>query len=559
MERLFWPLTVAMLACLAATQALSVRQESQTWDEDLEIASGYSYLKTGEYRIIGEHPPLARVLQALPLVFLDAGIPASYPSWQKGDYDQFSRDFLYHNRLPADTILFAARSIAILTTLCLGLAIALWTRSRFGAAAALFALLLFSFDPTVIANGRYAKHDIPVTLFAFLACAAWGAFLRERRISRLFAAGLCFGLALVTKFSALFLIPVFVVLYLVRWIGRREGSGMHFAGSMAAVVVIALAVGAAAYAPYAGMLRPIGRAERLANPSLQMLRDIKVTDPIGRVLTWTGGRLGLQAHPFFTGLAEFATHSSGGHPSYLLGSISENGWWYYFPVAFAVKTPVATLIALILCAVLALRVIRLRKIDFDWYVLFVPVALYMAFTMWAKVDIGIRHLLPIYPFLFIAIGAGLVGMEWKLKKPALLALAGLLVLESAAIYPHYLAFFNRAAGGPGAGPRYLLDSNIDWGQDLKHLKAYMVAHQLPSVCTCYFGRGDMTYYGIEYEETPSTWQAEQRAKVDCVAAISVTPLHDLYVDPGRFAWLRDKKPMATIGYSIYLYDLRKPR
>jgi len=182
--------------------------------------------------------------------------------------------------------------MAILTTLCLGLAIALWTRSRFGPAAALFALLLFSFDPTVIANGRYTKHDIPVTLFAFLACAAWGAFLRDRRISRLVWAGLCFGLALVTKFSALFLVPVFALLYLIRWIERREGSAGHFVASMGAVAVIALAVGLAAYAPYARMLRPVGRAERVANPSIPMLRDIHATDPIGRLLRWTGGRLG---------------------------------------------------------------------------------------------------------------------------------------------------------------------------------------------------------------------------------------------------------------------------
>src|SRR5947199_10114097 len=106
-----------MLACLAARQELSVRQESQTWDEDLEIASGYSYLKTGEYRIIVEHPPLARVLQALPLVFLDAGAPASYLSWQKCDYDQFSRDFLYRNRLPADTIRSSVCPCDLLTTL----------------------------------------------------------------------------------------------------------------------------------------------------------------------------------------------------------------------------------------------------------------------------------------------------------------------------------------------------------------------------------------------------------------------------------------------------------
>src|SRR5437660_12200072 len=134
MKRAFWPLTVALLVCLAATQTLSVRQESQTWDEHLEIASGYTYLKTGDYWIIREHPPLARVIQALPLLFLGASLPVNHPTWAQRDADEFSLEFLYHNRVDPDTILFAARLMSLLLTVSLALAIAVWTPARFGPA-----------------------------------------------------------------------------------------------------------------------------------------------------------------------------------------------------------------------------------------------------------------------------------------------------------------------------------------------------------------------------------------------------------------------------------------
>jgi hypothetical protein len=144
--------------------------------------------------------------------------------------------------------------------------------------------------------------------------------------------------------------------------------------------------------------------------------------------------------------------------------------------------------------------------------------------------------------------------------PAVVAVALVgLAVESLAIYPHYLAFFNAAVGGPKAGPRYLLDSNIDWGQDVKKLKAYMVAHNIPRVCVVYFGTGDLTYYRVEYEDLPRTAELEQRRNLDCVAAASVTPLYGLYSTPESYRWLREREPMARIGYSIYLYDLRQPR
>src|SRR5207245_718871 len=122
-------------------------------------------------------------------------------------------------------------------------------------------------------------------------------------------------------------------------------------------------------------------------------------------------------------------------------------------------TPVATLAAILLCVVIGVRRFRFNRIDFDWYILLTPIVLYTAFAMAVRVHIGIRHLLPVYPFLFIAVGAGLARMDWRYKKPALLTVMSLLIVESLSIYPHYLAFFNAAFGGPRNGPRYLLDSN----------------------------------------------------------------------------------------------------
>jgi 4-amino-4-deoxy-L-arabinose transferase-like glycosyltransferase len=568
-ERFFWPLVLLLLAVLGTVQALSVRQESQTWDEGFELASGYSYLKTGEYRISLEHPPLARVIAALPLLWLDPRVPVEHPSWEQRKIYEFGLEFLHFNRVDADTLLQAARLPMILLTLGLGLAMALWTRRKLGAAAALFALLLFAFDPNVIANGRYVKNDVAVTLFAFLSCAAWGGFLENRRKFRLVLAAVSFGLALATKFSAVFLVPVFVLLGLLAWWRRREEFPVRRLALWLAVVMgVAGLVVVAVYAPYARSLAPVSHAARLKNPAIRMLEDTVIPyTKTGETLAWLGRRLGLQSHPFLEGIAVFAYHNAAGHQAYLLGMRSEHGWWYYFPVAFLVKTPVATLLALAIGLILAVRLAfaaplkalpgRLRAARFCWFVLVVPILVYVPLAMASTINCGVRHLLPIYPFLFVLLGAGLVSLSrYGLVVRGLIV--GLLIVESAAIYPHYLAFFNAAAGGPGNGPRYLLDSNLDWGQDAKKLKTYVTEHNIARVCTCYFGSARLGSYGIfPVDDVPDTKDLKWRERVDCVAAVSATTLYGLYNPVERFAWLRERKPMAKIGYSIYLYDLRK--
>jgi hypothetical protein len=176
--------------------------------------------------------------------------------------------------------------------------------------------------------------------------------------------------------------------------------------------------------------------------------------------------------------------------------------------------------------------------------------------MASNINIGIRHLLPIYPFVFVLAGATLAAWSGKRKAMVLGVLGAALVAESLAIYPHYLAFFNVLSGGPANGPNLLVDSNLDWGQDVKKLKRYMDRHAIPRVCMAYFGTADLDYYGLPYDTLAHERTEAEAMSRDCVLAVSATLLEGVYLPDDSFAWLRERKPTARVGYSIYVYDLR---
>jgi hypothetical protein len=175
-------------------------------------------------------------------------------------------------------------------------------------------------------------------------------------------------------------------------------------------------------------------------------------------------------------------------------------------------------------------------------------------------NIGYRHLLPVYPFLPILVTAILFSALRERRRALAVIIAGAAVLhigEAFRIYPDHLAFFNLFAGGPARGPAYLLDSNLDWGQDVIQLRRWLDAHGNPPVCFTYFGTADTAHYGVPSTTLPKTWETAERARRDCVAAISATLLHDVYLEPGAYRWLRQMRPSGHAGWSIYLYDLRK--
>ncbi|MBI1791609.1 MAG: glycosyltransferase family 39 protein [Acidobacteria bacterium] len=492
---------------MAAAQWTSIVQESQTWDEAVHLAAGLSYLKTRDFRMNPEHPPLGKTLDALPLLWMDVGLPLAHPSWGQHDELTFGGIFLYQNRLPADTILLAARSVTILLALVLAVSLAVWTRKHFGAPAALLALFLCATDPNLIAHGRYVTTDLIAALFIFLTVVSWIRYLTTHRDRDLVVAGALLGLALASKFSCVVLAPVLALLALLR---RPVPRRAVLVLGIAALVVAAL------YAP----------------------------------------RFRFPSHLYLTGLADVWEHNRSGHSSYLLGQISESGWWYYFPVVFAVKTPLAVL--LLLAAGLWWVAARRVRPSFEQISLALAAAVFFAASMAARINLGVRHILPVYPLLFIVLATIVAQAPNGLLKRLLLGGAlALQLYESARIYPHYLAFFNLAAGGPKAGPRYLLDSNIDWGQDVKKLAAYLKARDIPGVCIAYFGNANFEYYKVGADYLPHTDEPDKRAQFDCVAAASVTPLYGLYTAPGNYDWLRRMPPTAKIGYSIYVWDLRK--
>ena len=425
--------------------------------------------------------------------------------------------------------------------------LAWWTQRKFGALAAIIALTLFVFDPTVIAHGRYVKSDMLFTLLSFLAVIAWVSYVQRPRATALVAAGVALGLAAACKFSAVFLFPTLLLLGLrLKWRGVRAWAA---ATGIAVVVVLCF------YAPEAPKLIPVSRNERLTHADWHPLRDVIRRDTFtGKALAWVGSRLGWRDHSLLVGVAQLEAEDNSGQPAFLFGEFSLTGWWYYFPAAFLVKTPVATLAAIGLALVLGL--IAWRPPNFLTLALLLPVAIYLAIVMTSNLNIGIRHLLPIYPFLFVLVGATLAAWNGKSKAVVVGVLGAALAAESLAIFPHYLAFFNVLSGGPANGPNLLVDSNLDWGQDVKKLKRYVDQHAIPRVCMAYFGTADLDYYGLPYDTLAHERAEAEAMSRDCVLAVSATLLEGVYLPDDSFAWLRERKPTARVGYSIYVYDLR---
>ena len=190
-----------------------------------------------------------------------------------------------------------------------------------------------------------------------------------------------------------------------------------------------------------------------------------------------------------------------------------------------------------------------------------PPAIYLLSCMVASLNLGVRYLIPAYPFLFILAAAIVVRLGPVLIGRAARPIVGLILIglavESLVAYPHYLAFFNVLAGGPSAGDRYLVDSNLDWGQDAIRLNSYLRSRSESRACVAYFGTADLSYYGITVEPLPVTWDIHGREAANCLAAVSTTVLHDVGVAKGSYSWLRDLRPIDRVGYSIYIYDLRR--
>jgi hypothetical protein len=572
--RVFWPAVACVAAVVGTLEIRSALCETQTWDEGIHISAGYAYLARGDYSWNIEHPPLVKLISALPLISLHLDVPSPVFEGKRRDQVQFGIDFLYHNQVHADSILMAARSANILLTLLFAAALAWWTRRRFGPAAGLLAVALCAFDPNLMAHGRYVTTDFPVTVFYFFACVLWVEYLERGTFRSLLPAAFVFTLAMVTKFSAVLLIPVLTVLYAVRWAQKpREFPLRRLAIAAATPFTMLLVAVILVYWP---------ETVRCFATQVPRLADVVNRENlVGDALWRLGSTLNLPAHRFLTGLNAVAEHNAGGHASYLLGLRSDKGWWYYFPVVYAVKSTMAALAATALLLLAGIwRGVRgigrlrgkfrgaFRNLPIMAIGLVFPPVFYFALSMSSGINIGMRHILPVYPFLYVGLAA-MLSVILATRRSAqgtppvaawvAIALAILQIAECVSITPDYLAFFNAFAGGPGNGPLYLADSNIDWGQDVKKLVKWLDSHGTRRARVFYFGNAQLRYYGVQEAGYPGPRDQQGWNEIDDYCVASVTTLMGNYVPLEQLAQLRLREPIAKVGWSMYVYDLRKPK
>ena len=517
-----------------------IRANSQTYDEAMHIAAGYSYLAKRDFRIEPQNPPLMKELQALP-IFLIHKLPfdPDPQQWRDGDGYLIGQDFLYKSTLPADHMLFLTRMPNLLVG---GILVALtgwWAYRLWGVRAATLAMALASLEPNLVAHSSLVTTDMGFTLFIFLTVYLLWEYLNFPNWWLLAATGFSTGMALISKFSAILLVPM-----------------------IAAIIAASLVIDSKPH------LLPVGKNQH--QPIHKLLQGAAVFC----IIFFFASLMIPPAYffqgwqPWFFGLQRLLSLARGGQWAFFLGERSYHGWWSYFVVAFLMKTPVGSLV-LIVSSIFFYRARRLLG-PHDAILLLVPVSIIFLAATQSKTNIGLRHILPVYPFLFV-LASRLATVRFNHRWLAQCLVGALLIfttISSLRIAPHQLAYFNEFVGGPAQGYRYLGDSNLDWGQDLKGVKAYMGKENLPVIYLSYHGTAPPSYYRIRYQYVPGAWPLEWPPPTDRVPAtasrkilaISVYNLQDVSFsyDP-LFRWLWVRQPVAKIGYSIYVYDLTDDR
>jgi len=564
-------LLVAFFLIIFAVQAFtSALQKSNTWDESGHILSGYAYLKRGIDWLEPSHPLFGRMLASLPLLFLplDAHLEGVEP--YEADNSNFypaSLVFLFKNRISGQRLLTLSRTMVIFLGVILGWYVYRWARLLYGVKGGLLALFLYSLSPNILAHARLATTDFPATALAFIALYHFWSFTRQPRLTRAAVAGFFLALAFVTKYNTLF-----VLLPIAAWTLWALGSTLRkdpVVGPPRRLVVGLLAMGVVAYITIWGIygfnFRSPQYPEQMSQGTVYFWEDNRPPSPLIASVMDVSLKARILPESYLYGLCRLLTRSKEGHSSYLMGRISTTGWWYYYILAFLFKTPVSTLLLLFATLLFFLKIRESAWTSLNFLLL--PAVVVFLFTSRQDVNIGLRHILPIYPFLLVLI-ARVVHYESQHKKLARWIL-GLLciwaVWETALVYPHYLAYFNGLVGGPSGGRHMLVDSNLDWGQDLKGLKGYMERHGIQKVKLAYFGLNDPAYYGIDYELLPSYAIMGQPVckegspevlELKGTMAVSATLLQGLYCTGDYYLILRGMEPTANIGYSIYIYQFQ---
>jgi hypothetical protein len=530
-------------------------------DEIAHLPAGYSYWKKFDFRMNPEHPPLAKLLAGAPLQFLGLQWPQDETYWRKGEEWGFGYRLLYQSGNDADRMVFWGRLPMLIWGLLLLGSVYAVSRSLFGPRGALISLALATFCPEFLAHSHLVNTDAPIAATMFLTIVCFWKFSERPSWRWSLACGATLGLALAVKFSAVMLVPALLWFLAASFFGRkagRPGWGMLllFLGAIAAVSLSVI------WASYGFRYR----ASPDPSWAFPWKQEWLAGSVIGKAVS-VARSLRLLPEAYLYGFSYFHDQSQARH-AFAMGIYSTEGWGWYFPFAFLVKTPTPHLVLYGWGLVASYR--RIKNGDLRDQFLLVPLIIYWVLAIMSRMNIGVRHILPVVPLMIVLAGGidldSLRGSArvWKAR-----GVLGLLTLSAAGVVlaaPYFLAYFNLPALLVREPHGILVDSNLDWGQDLARLKKYMDRHGIASVKLGYFGNASPRQLGLKHEQLPGSnmykevepeWPVAEEFLPGDYVAISATNYVGLLIPERNFYLSRfgRLKPVAVIGHSILLFHL----
>jgi hypothetical protein len=561
---------------MLAQMAFASLAQSAAFDEGYSLTYGYAYLRTGDVRLSrGQNPPWTNILIALPLLVRgDIALPLDHPTWADGDIYGFSDEFLWKANPNPQQLILLARFPAMALALLLACVVYAFTRSLFGGRAAWAALFLCAFDPNILAHGHIAGTDLGVTVFLFASVWLWVSALKRNSLRLAIVAGLLGGAALASKYSAVWLVPSVLLIGLVFPVAmktkatetRRHGEEISF-GLRASV---SLWLSSSLIARTLSLLAVFGIAAFFV---------IWATFgfSIGPV---SPGGASLPAPDYWASLGDVRTRVESGTPAFMLGQISPTGFPLYYPFVFLVKTPLPTLLLMAL-GLIALIGRRDRATIAVWF----PPALFMLAAMLNNLSLGYRLILPVLPFALMIAGRGIAVLWARVTTddtdgtdkttPSVQirvhpwfrilvgGLAAWLVIDALTSAPNHIAYFNLLINRE-RDYEALVDSNLDWGQDLIALRDWLRAQNIDAINLSYFGTAHPEAYGIRANRLPGFALDDFGPEVDGFSAHALEPgwyvisatslqLGLVYTHWDMYAPFRAREPYARVGRSILVY------
>jgi 4-amino-4-deoxy-L-arabinose transferase-like glycosyltransferase len=566
-RKYFW-LAVAALLVIQATLALTiVHRESLTFDEDDHMFAGYMMWKAGDYGLNPEHPPLVKLLATVPILSEHLWVPPPRDhAFFKAEAYLNGRDWLARNDGDRNQLVFKMRASAELLALGLCLLVFLTAREWFGNAAGLIALTLVVFDPNVLAHSALVTTDIGVSCFFVAAIWTFYRFATRPTIIRLLIAGVATGLLLATKHSGILIGPMFVSLLawevLTSPRAERKRTALRLTEGFFAIVVVSVLVLWCFYG-FRYTARPAG-----VEFSTSVAQYAATLPHLDYACLLAVSRLHLLPESYLVGLIDVKL-SAAFYPTFLLGKVYAHGQWDYFPFVILIKTTLGLLLLLVF-ATFATVTGKLKKRRELFYTLAPPV-LYLAVAMMSGMNIGVRHLLPMYAFVIIFAAAGtaaLAGKDRRINRGWAVACSVLIaasIISSLLVFPTEIAYANEAWGGPQNVHNLLSDANVDWAQQLYQVKQWQDRHPDQECWFAYFARPEIDpgVYGISCHALPTIdtqWMGSADVippSISGAVVISAGDLSGCEWPSGQLNPYRSFQPLhpdETIDHSVFVYQ-----